>query len=75
MNAVVNTLRAQVESLPPLDRVHLIEFLQESLDQGDKDVEAAWAEEAEDRLAALERGELALEDEPEVLRRLKARHP
>lgn len=75
MNMIVNSLRAQVESLPPLDRVHLIEFLQESLDQGDKLVEAAWAEEAEDRLAALERGELTLEAEPEVLRQFKTQHP
>ncbi len=75
MNAMVSELFAQAIALPILDRAKLVESLMESMSPVDKDIEAAWTAEAEDRLAALERGELATEGEPEVLRAYRARNP
>ncbi len=72
MNTVVSQLQAQVESLSPVDRVHLIEFLQETLGRSDAQIEVEWIAEADDRLAGLERGDMALEDEPEPLRTYRA---
>jgi hypothetical protein len=48
--------------LRPVDRLHLIDALLESLDEPDPAIEAAWLAEAQDRLAAYERGELPLAD-------------
>ena len=48
--------------LPRVDRLHLIDALLESLDEPDPAIEAAWLAEAQDRLAAYERGELPSAD-------------
>lgn len=48
--------------LRPVDRLHLIDALLESLDEPDRAIEAAWVAEAQDRLVVLERGELPLAD-------------
>jgi len=48
--------------LRPVERLHLIDALLESLDEPDPAIEAAWLAEAQDRLAAYERGELPLAD-------------
>lgn len=72
MNTVVSQLQAQVESLSPVDRVHLIEFLQETLGRSDAQIEIEWTAEAEGRLEGLEHGDIALEDEPEPLRTHRA---
>ncbi len=53
--------------LRPVDRLHLIDALLESLDEPDPAIEAAWVAEAQDRLVALERGELPLADLPTLL--------
>ena len=44
--------------LRPVERLKLIDALMESLDEPDPVIEAAWAIEAQDRLAAYQRGEL-----------------
>ena len=53
--------------LSPVDRLHLIDALLESLDEPDPVIEAAWLVEAQDRLAAFERGGLPLADLMPVL--------
>lgn len=52
--------------LPPSDRLQLVETILATLDKPDPEITAAWAAEAEDRLAAYRRGELAALDESEV---------
>ena len=50
-----------LESSPkqrPVERLKLIDALMDSLDEPDPVIEAAWAIEAQDRLAAYQRGEL-----------------
>jgi len=53
--------------LRPVERLHLIDALLESLDEPDPAIEAAWLAEAQDRLAAYERGELPLADLSPIL--------
>ena len=53
--------------LRPVERLKLIDALMESLDEPDPVIEAAWAVEAQDRLAAYQRGELPLGDLEPVL--------
>jgi len=52
--------------LPPSDRLQLVETILATLDKPDPEIGAAWATEAEDRLAAYRRGELAALDEGDV---------
>lgn len=54
--ADLEAIEATVMQLPRTDRVHLAERLLASLDEDD-DILAAWIEESERRLNALERGE------------------
>ena len=58
MTTSIEALNAQVEALPPKDRVQLIELILDSLDQPDKTLDALWAKEAEQRLGAYRRGEI-----------------
>jgi Putative addiction module component len=57
--------------LRPVDRLKLIDALMESLDEPDPAIEAAWAVEARDRLAAYERRELPLGDLAPVIARYR----
>ena len=51
---------AEALKLPPLERAELVENLLTSFEfQSRKKVDALWAEEAEDRIDAFERGEMA----------------
>lgn len=66
----LETLEATALQLPRAERVHLAERLLMSLDEEDE-ILAAWVQEAEQRLNALEQGKtrgLALEDALPVLR-------
>lgn len=70
---VQNTLMSHAQilesarKLPPVDRLHLIDALLETLDEPDPAIEAAWLAEAQDRLAAYDRGELPLADLTPIL--------
>ena len=74
MNAVVTELVAQAQVLPPIQRAELIESLIESMQHSDKEIEALWASEAEDRIDAIVRGEMLTEGEPRILSDFRARH-
>lgn len=52
--------------LPPSERLRLIESILATLDKPDPEIAAAWANEAQDRLAAYNRGEIAAVSEEEV---------
>jgi putative addiction module component (TIGR02574 family) len=59
--------------LPPEERLDLAESLRFSVDPAYLDeVEAAWAEEAEQRLDEVDRGEVTPLDGEELIRRLEA---
>ena len=73
MNAAATEIAAIAMALPPVQRAELIESLIESMQHSDKEIEALWAAEAEDRIDALERGEITAEGEPSVLKQFRAR--
>lgn len=58
MNTTAETLSAQAVQLPPEERVALVERILDSLDEPDASMDALWAKEADDRLAAYRRGEI-----------------
>lgn len=51
-------LSAQAVKLPPEERMEVVERILDSLDEPDPALDALWAKEADDRLAAYRRGEL-----------------
>ena len=57
--------------LRPLERLKLIDALMDSLDEPDPVIEAAWAAEAQDRLAAYQRGELPIAPIEELFAKLR----
>lgn len=66
MTSVATELASQAAKLPPNERLQLVETILATLDKPDPEISAAWAAEAQDRLAAYHRGELAAVDESEV---------
>ena len=58
MNTTAETLSAQAVQLPPEERMTLVERILDSLDEPDATLDALWAKEADDRLAAYRRGEI-----------------
>ncbi len=58
MSPIAETLSAQAVQLPPEDRMALVEHILDSLDEPDASLDALWAKEADDRLAAYRRGEI-----------------
>ena len=58
MSQAAEALSAQVTQLPPEERMEVVERILDSLDQPDAALDALWAKEADDRLAAYRRGEI-----------------
>ncbi len=58
MSQAAEALTAQVAKLPPEERMEVVERILDSLDQPDAALDAQWAKEADDRLAAYRRGEI-----------------
>lgn len=73
MNALIETLVEQAKTLPQDEREVLIAALLATLDPPDPDWEAAWIKECEDRIDALERGEMETIDADEVMAELRAK--
>ena len=71
MSAAVEELEAEVLGLPAVQRARLVEKLIASLDV-EPDVENAWAEEIERRLAEIECGTTPLLPGAETLSRLRS---
>jgi len=58
MTTTAEALSAQAAQLPPAERMEVVERILDSLDQPDATLDAMWAKEADDRLAAYRRGEI-----------------
>ena len=65
------TLLKEALNLGPADRLQLIEWLAESLDQPDERIERVWAEEAEKRYQALVAGKVKTIPLDEIIKRYK----
>ena len=58
MTIAAETLCAQIVQLPPEERMQVVERILDSLDEPDASMDALWAKEADNRLAAYRRGEI-----------------
>jgi putative addiction module component (TIGR02574 family) len=59
MSERAKTLGQQARELTPPERIALVEDLLDSLDRADPLIDSLWVKEANERLAAYRRGELA----------------
>jgi putative addiction module component (TIGR02574 family) len=67
MSQATEALTAQVAKLPPEERMEIVERILDSLDQPDTALDALWAKEADERLAAYRRGEIKAVDLSDVI--------
>ena len=67
MTPTSETLGAQAAQLAPEERIQLVERILNSLDQPDAALDALWANDANDRLAAYRRGEIKAVGLPDVI--------
>jgi hypothetical protein len=78
MNERVRALIEEARKLTPEERLELFDLLEATFagDEGDgapEEIEAAWLEEVEDRIARVERGESVLVDYEEAMARARRR--
>jgi putative addiction module component (TIGR02574 family) len=67
MTPTSETLSAQAAQLTPQERIQVVERILNSLDQPDAALDALWANDASDRLAAYRRGEIKAVGLPDVI--------
>jgi len=67
MGKTARALSDAARELPPFDRLEIVDQILASLDEPDQAIDAMWAKEAEDRLAAYRRGEIRSVPLDEVL--------
>ena len=69
----LTSIQEEIARLNSTERAMLIDILWESLDEERvKDIEAKWAAESEERIDAVDRGELPTIDGPSALRDLRS---
>jgi putative addiction module component (TIGR02574 family) len=67
-------MEAEALRMSVAERVRLVDALMDSLDdEAAREIDAAWAQEAESRLAAVERGELKTVDGPTAISEARKR--
>jgi putative addiction module component (TIGR02574 family) len=67
------SIQDEITRLSSSERAKLIDILWESLDEArNKEIEAKWAAESEERIEAVDRGELQTIDGPSALRELRS---
>ena len=71
MTDAAKKISAAARELPVDDRLQLVEQLLDSLDAPDPKIDQQWAQEAEDRLAAYRRGEIAAFELSDVIAKYK----
>ena len=69
----LTSIQQEIVRLSSADRAKLIDILWESLDEARvREIEAKWAAESEERIDAVDRGELPTIDGPTALRELRS---
>jgi putative addiction module component (TIGR02574 family) len=69
----LTSIQNEIVRLSATERAMLIDILWESLDEAHiKDIEAKWAAESEERIDAVDRGELQTIDGPSALQDLRS---
>jgi hypothetical protein len=67
MSTIVDTLVEQAKRLPEQDKLALLDALFGLVSPTDPAIEKAWVEECEQRMSAIDHGEMALVDADEVM--------
>lgn len=75
MTTTAEALSAQAVKLPPEKRMEVVERILDSLDEPDAALDALWAKEADDRLAAYRRGEVRAVALSEVIAKYQVTKP
>jgi len=75
MTTTAEALSAQAVKLPPEERMEVVERILDSLDEPDAALDALWAKEADDRLAAYRRGEVRAVALSEVIAKYQVTKP
>ena len=75
MSQTTKALSEQAVQLPPVERMALVEHILDSLDAPDPSMDALWAREADDRLAAYRRGEVRAVALSDVLAKYRVSNP
>lgn len=73
MTEAAKHLSLEARKLSPSERLELVDDLLASLSEDDPDIDARWAKEAEDRLAAYRRGEIKAVPLQEVLAKYRVK--
>jgi putative addiction module component (TIGR02574 family) len=73
MTDAAKLLSDQARKLTPAERLELVDDLLASLDEADPAIDALWARECEDRLAAYRRGEIKSVPLQEVLAKYRVK--
>lgn len=69
----LTSIQEEIARLSSIERATLIDILWESLDEERvREIEAKWAAESEERIDAVDRGELQTVDGPSALRDLRS---
>ena len=72
MTDAAKKLSAAAKVLSPVERLAVVDEILNSLDSPDPKIDALWAAEAEDRLAAYRRGEVRAVELSEVLSKYRS---
>ncbi|MBK6591668.1 MAG: addiction module protein [Burkholderiales bacterium] len=75
MTITAEALSAEAVKLPPEERMEVVERILDSLDEPDAALDALWAKEADDRLAAYRRGEVKAVALSEVIAKYQVSKP
>jgi hypothetical protein len=73
MTPTAETVSAQAALLLPAERLEWVERILDTLDEPDAPLDALWAKEADDRLAAYRRGEIRAIDLSEAIANCRAK--
>ena len=71
MSSLIDELSRKARALPPEERIRLAEELLSSVQDSDEEIEAAWAQEIERRLAEVESGTAKLIPAEEVFAEIR----
>ena len=67
----IKTLQKEMLRLDPIDRIHMVEHILNSLDKPDPEIERAWAKESDRRLNEYKKGKVRAVSLEEVKKKLR----
>ncbi len=68
---ITKNLQKQAINLNPVDKIHLVEMILESLNRSDPEIEKAWVAESEARYGAYQKGQVKAIDYKIIRKKFK----